>query len=102
MKFLAPLTIIGVCLSHPAAAAVSGFYDSAAQLEAIMQSSQVADVVKQLPLRSIARAGSRKDDGTLRWRVRTDRCTLVIYLSANLPQGVGKTTYEVKEVGACK
>jgi hypothetical protein len=102
MKFLAPLALIATGLASPVGAAVSGFYDSAAQIEAIMQNGQVADVVKQLPLRSIARAGSRKDDGTLRWRVRTDRCTLVIYLSANLPQGVGKTTYEVKEVGACK
>lgn len=102
MKFLAPLTFIAAGLASPAVAAVSGFYDSNAQIEAIMQSGQVADAVKQLPLRSLARAGSRKDDGALRWRVRSDRCTLVVYLSAIPPQGVGKTTYDVKEVGACK
>lgn len=102
MKFLAPLALVATGLASPAIAAVSGFYDSAAQIEAIMQNGQVADAVKQLPLRSIARAGSRQGDGTLRWRVRTDRCTLMVYLNATPPQGVGKTTYEVKEVGTCR
>lgn len=67
MKFLAPLALIATAsLASPATAAVSGFYDSATQIEVIMQNGQVADAVKQLPLRSIARAGSRKDDGALR------------------------------------
>lgn len=98
MKFLAPLAIITVGLASPAAAAVSGFYDSASQIEAVMQSGEVADAVNQLPLQSIVRA----DDGALRWQVRTERCALIVQLGANAPQGIGKTTYAVKEVGTCR
>lgn len=102
MKLLVSLAIIALGLTNPAAAAVSGFYDSAAQVEAIMQSAQVADAMKQLPLRTISRAGSRGADGALRWKARTDRCTVVVYLSASRPQGLGKVSYEVKEVGPCR
>jgi hypothetical protein len=96
------LAIATCCFGLPAHAAVSGFYDSAAQVEVLMQSGALADAVRQLPIRELTRAGQRRSDGALRWRVRTERCKLVVYLEAIPPQGVGRTRYAVKEVGSCR
>lgn len=81
---------------------MSGFYDSAAQMETILQDGRVADAVSQAPVQAMENTGIRKQDGALRWTVRTNRCNLSVYLVVKPAQGLGRTAYEVREIGGCQ
>lgn len=85
----------------PAFAALSGFHDSAEQIEMILSSAAVADAVRQAPIGSISNTGTR-DDGANEWTVKVQECDLKVYLVPTPPAGVGKTTYAVEEPGKCE
>lgn len=96
------LPLAFLCLSVlPAKAALSGYYDSAEQIGMILGSEVVADAVRQAPIGAISNTGTRKD-GAHEWTVRVQECDLKVYLKPILPNGPGKTTYEIDIPGACE
>ncbi|MBB4067229.1 hypothetical protein [Gellertiella hungarica] len=95
------LSLSILLIALPAEAAVSGFYDSAEQIGLILSSEAVADAVHQAPIGSISNTGTRKD-GANEWTVRVQECDLKVYLKPVLPNGPGKTTYELEAPGACE
>lgn len=88
-------------LATPAAAALSGYYDSAERIGTILGSGAVADAVHQAPIGAISNTGTRKD-GASEWQVRTQECDLLVYLIPILPEGPGKTTYKLDIPGKCE
>jgi hypothetical protein len=88
-------------LATPAAAALSGYYDSAERIGTILGSGAVADAVRQAPIGAISNTGTRKD-GASEWQVRTQECDLLVYLIPILPDGPGKTTYKLDIPGKCE
>ncbi|MDI6838027.1 MAG: hypothetical protein QMD99_20250 [Rhizobiaceae bacterium] len=93
--------VIATALATPAAAALSGFYDSAERINTILSSSDVANAVRQAPVGAISNTGTRKD-GASEWQVRTQECDLTVYLVPIPPEGTGKTTYRVEVPGMCE
>ncbi|RRH72608.1 hypothetical protein [Falsigemmobacter faecalis] len=89
----------GLCAS-PAAAALSGWYDSAEKISAILGDAALADQHRQMPLRKIENIGTDKDGADL-WEVESQDCRMVVRLRALPPKGIGKTTWEVEGRGAC-
>ena len=88
-------------ISSPGQAAVSGYYNSVEQIEAILQSEELGDALRQLPVTSLIMTGTRRD-GAIEWTVKTKRCRLKLYLIAVPPQGLGKTTYQLETPNSCK
>lgn len=84
----------------PANAALSGFYDSAEQIKVILSSSEVADAARQVPIEAMTRIGSR-DDGAQEWSIKTQACTLKVYLKPIATAGPGKTTYQLAGPVTC-
>lgn len=101
MKYILATTILCTSFAAPAAAALSGYYDSAEKITTILASSTVADAVRQAPVGSISNTGTRKD-GASEWQVRTQECDLLVYLIPVLPDGPGKTTYKLDVPGKCE
>lgn len=97
---LAAIFLPLVLASAPASAALSGFYDSAEQITAIISSSDVADAARQQPIDAITRTATR-DDGVQEWTVKTHRCELKVHLKPVPPSGLGKTTYLLDVPGKC-
>lgn len=101
MKYTA--TIAGLVVMAAASqshAALSGFYDSAEQINTILESQDVADRLRQAPIGHIANTGTRAD-GAKEWEIRSQDCDLKVYLTAIPPQGPGKTTYAIADIGTC-
>ena len=106
MKHTIPAVVVSAALvftalALPAAAALSGYYDSAEKITTILSSSAVADAVRQAPVGAISNTGTRKD-GASEWQVRTQECDLTVYLIAVAPEGPGKTTYRLDIPGRCE
>jgi hypothetical protein len=103
MKVLA-MTAMLLAAASPAAAAVSGFYDSGAQIGAILGSREVADRLRQAPLWKIENTGARAADGAQQWTVSTQRCDLIVWLVPLPPPAgmVGKTGYRVETGPGCE
>jgi len=93
--------VIATALATPAAAALSGFYDSAERINTILASPEVANAVRQAPVGAISNTGTR-EDGASEWQVRTQKCDLTVYLVPIPPEGTGKTTYRVEVPGTCE
>lgn len=93
--------IVCTFLATPALAALSGYYDSVEKITTILQSSQVADAVRQAPVGSVSNTGTR-EDGAGEWQVRTQECDLTVYLVPIPPAGLGKTTYRLDIPGKCE
>ena len=101
-KTLAP-ALAGLILSAmPASAALSGYYDSAEQIGAILSSSQVADALAQMPVEKLEHERTTSD-GMQEWAVESRDCDLSVFLRAVPPAGgaAGKTTYEVASITRC-
>ncbi len=94
--------VILLLSATPSFAALSGYYDSAEKIGAILGSSEVADALHQAPVRAVENIGSSKSHHDL-WVVRTRDCDLKVELIPRKPSGgmVGKTTYKVKLAGSC-
>lgn len=94
---------LAMLAASPAAAALSGFYDSAEKIGTILASDAVADALRQAPIGAISNTGTAKDGGDA-WTVRTQDCDLVVVLTAQpLPEGmVGKATYDLRIVTPCE
>lgn len=84
----------------PAQAALSGFHDSAEQINTILTSTAVADALRQAPIGHIANTGTRAD-GALEWQVRTQECDLTVYLRRVVPHAIGKSRYELELGDGC-
>ena len=93
--------LVALCAS-PSFAMVSGFYDSANKIAAILASGAVADALGQAPVGSVSEIGTAKD-GAGQWMVRTQDCDLIVDVTAEpLPEGmVGAPEYTVKIVKGC-
>lgn len=87
----------------PAAAALSGYYDSAEKIAAIFASDAVADALRQAPVRSVENTGTTPD-GHDEWTIRTQDCDLMVRVIAEPPpEGmVGMTTYRAEPLGGCE
>ena len=96
------LFLTATLLASPAAAALSGFYDSAEKIAAILASPQVADALRQMPLRSVENSGTAAD-GAEEWTLRTQGCDLTVRVTAQPPADgmTGKTTYVAEPAGSC-
>ncbi|MBO3759218.1 hypothetical protein J5J10_13185 [Ciceribacter sp. L1K23] len=92
--------LVALVFSTPAAAAVSGYYDSVEKIGTILGSAQLANILHQAPIGMISNTGARKD-GAQEWLVRTQECDLTVYLVPVLPDGPGKTTYSLEIPGTC-
>lgn len=84
----------------PGFAALSGFYDSAAQIQLLLESPALADAVRQLPIEDIEFEGLDAS-GRHIWKIDTSACDVTAWLVAVPPQGVGATRYELAEIAAC-
>lgn len=84
----------------PSLAAVSGFYDSQEQIQAIFASPDVADRLRQMPVEELKFEGEQKD-GLIKWEVESRACDLDVFLRPVAPTGVGKTTYTVAKLSRC-
>lgn len=93
--------ILAVLAATPASAMLSGYYDSAEKITAILQSAAVADALRQAPIGSIANTGTAPD-GADEWTVRVQDCDLVVRVIGHPPTGVGKTTYTVELTAPCQ
>lgn len=87
-------------VATPSLAALSGFYDSQEQIQAIFAAPEVADALRQMPVDGLEFKGQRKD-GLIKWEVESQDCDLDVLLKPTPPSGVGKTTYAVSEVSKC-
>jgi hypothetical protein len=85
----------------PGMAMLSGYYDSAEKITAILQSEAVADALHQAPIGSISNTGTAAD-GADEWTVRVQECDLVVRVIGHPPAGVGKTTYTVEVTTPCQ
>jgi hypothetical protein len=103
MKFIVTAAAAVALAMAPtsAQAALSGFYDSAEKIAAILGSGAVANALHQAPIWLIENTGTRHD-GAHEWTVRVQECDLKVYLIAQPPAGAGKTTYTVEAPGACQ
>lgn len=101
MKAMVALAVLGLLGASPAVAAVSGFYDSADQINTILHNGEVADAIRQAPIIEVSRSPKKSADGFVRWNLRTEGCSVEVALVALPPRGVGKTRYEVRNVGKC-
>lgn len=103
MKFrttiAAGLSILTIATA-PAHAALSGFHDSAEKINTILSSSLVADALRQAPIGMISNSGKRSD-GADEWTITTQECDLKVHLNAIQPNGPGKVTYEIADIGSC-
>ncbi len=92
-----------VCVATPAAAALSGFYDSAEKIGTILNNAEVADALRQAPVGSVSNSGTAKDGGD-EWTVRTQECDLKVVLTPQpMAEGmVGKATYDLRIVEPCQ
>lgn len=95
------LIAIATLLPINGQAAVSGFYDSAEQISTILGSSAVADTLQQAPIGMIVNSGTRKD-GAAEWTITVQECDVKVYLKPIPPKGIGKTTYEIDDIGPCE
>lgn len=93
--------LVAVLAASPAMAMLSGYYDSAEKITAILQSGAVADTLRQAPIGSISNTGTAKD-GADEWTVRVQDCDLVVRVIGHAPEGVGKTTYTVEVTTPCQ
>lgn len=100
MKWLA-LSAALIIAALPAEAALSGFYDSAAKIAAILDSPAVADAVRQAPVGMISEIGATPEGHGL-WQVRVQDCDLEVVVIAHPPKGPGMTTYSVEVPGICE
>jgi hypothetical protein len=98
---LAAFISVTALAANPAFAALSPFYDSGEKIDTILKSNEVADALRQAPIRSVENTGTRKD-GADEWLVRTQECDLKVWLVAVPPKGVGMTTYRVDGISSCK
>ncbi|MEY4984329.1 MAG: hypothetical protein RIR62_2595 [Pseudomonadota bacterium] len=102
MRMLA-LTLTLALPAAPAAAALSGFYDSAEKIAAIFAADAVADALRQAPVRSVENTGTTPE-GDDEWTIRTQDCDLKLRLVAEPPTDgmVGMTTYRAEPLGGCE
>lgn len=100
MTFIASILALSA-ITFSAHAALSGFYDSAEQINTILASPEVADALRQFPIKSMERDDDRSD-GTIKWEIEAGDCNLDVYLAPIKPTGVGKTTYKVEVGKACE
>lgn len=100
MKAFWGLTLAAGLSASPAAAALSGWYDSAEKMAVILADAAIADQHRQMPLRGIENIGTNKDGADL-WQVESQECRMQVALRAVPPKAVGKTTYEVAGRSAC-
>jgi hypothetical protein len=100
MRF--PVFAIAALCASPALGRVSGFYDSANKIEAILASPAVANALHQAPVGSVSEIGTSKD-GAGQWMVRTQDCDLIVHVIAQpLPEGmVGTPNYTVEITKGC-
>lgn len=96
------LVAASLFIAPPAMAALSGWYDSAAKIGAILGDARIADLLRQAPVRSVENTGTTPD-GHDEWTVRTQDCDLKVKVIAHPPEDgmVGMTTYGVEPIGSC-
>lgn len=94
------LAAVSLLAALPAQAALSGFYDSAAQIAVITADPLVADAVKQLPIEEISRTRTH-EDGRVDWRIRTLRCTVTAQLEPRRRSTIGPVNWVLRSVSPC-
>ena len=101
VKFILATAALLLLTPTSAFAALSGFYDSAEQIDTILGSTEVGDALRQAPIGQIGNTGTRAD-GANEWTIRTQDCDLVVYLVPKPPEGPGMTTYSLDLPNTCE
>jgi hypothetical protein len=94
-------TLALLLAASPALAMLSPFYDSAAKIDAILQSGAVADALRQAPIGAVSNVGTDTDGADL-WQVRVQECDLTVRVVGHPPKGVGMITYTVEVTEPCR
>lgn len=94
------LPLLSLFAASPALALLSGFYDSAEKIEAILAAPEVAAELRQAPIGAISNTGTTPDGKDI-WVLRVQDCDLTVHLTAHARDGVGKLTYSVALAGRC-
>lgn len=97
----ASLFTLSVTLASPASAGLSGFFDAAEQVQAILSSTDVSSAMKEMPFDTLEQVRTR-DNGEIEWRVQNSECYVIATLKPIPPEALGKTTYEVSGVSPCE
>ncbi|MFB9795007.1 hypothetical protein GR158_18855 [Shinella sp. AETb1-6] len=101
MKYTALSVAVALGLATPAQSAVSGFFDAAEQVQAIVASTMVSSAMKEMPFDTLEQVRTR-DNGDVEWRVQNSECYVIVTLKPIRPAALGKTTYEVEGVSTCE
>lgn len=96
------LSVLSLAVPSSSLAAVSGFHDSAAQVDAIMSDAAVADALHQAPVTMLMLADPT-ESGAQIWEVTSADCTLKVQVDVTPPASgmVGRNSYQVKVIEAC-
>lgn len=79
-----------VALVSPAAAAVSGYWESASEIHAIMGRNDVADALRQQPIESVTRVAPDV------WELRSRNCALRATVIKDPPTQTGKRQFQLR------
>lgn len=101
VKFILAAAAVLLLTPTTAFAALSGFYDSAKQIDTILASTEVGDALRQAPIGQIGNTGTRAD-GANEWTIRTQDCDLVVYLVPKPSDGPGMTIYSLDLPNSCE
>jgi hypothetical protein len=93
MKLIVLSMFAAVSISNNAQAALSGYYDSAAKIQAALVSSELAEAMKQMPIESLSLQNSGRTVV-----VQSNGCGFAAHLQEDAPEGLGATNYSVKRV----
>lgn len=86
-----------IALTGPAAAATSGYWDSARVLHAILDSDQVADGLRQQPIHSISRT---RDGGYV---VQSENCSVGVSVARERASRPGRDDFSLRIArGRCR
>jgi hypothetical protein len=94
MKFV--IFAISLVLGSSAFAALSPYWDSVAQIQAVTRTSDLEEVLKAGSIVSI------QEVGDLTYLVSTQSCQAKVHLGAQIPRNPGPTTYFVKNIESAR
>lgn len=99
------LGLAAILAASPAMAMLSGFYDSGEKIETILASRDVADALRQGPIRAISNVGTTPEGFDI-WQIQTQECDLNVHVIGiadddEAPDSAGMVIYRVELAGSC-
>lgn len=85
-----PGAVLALAMGGPAAAAVSGYWQSASELHAILGRNEVADALRQQPVEAATRVGPDI------WELRSRDCSLRVTVETEAVSRPGKQPFRLR------